>query len=121
LWILEFLFNEGIICVDGSKPIPYQIDFTQLPTKLIKRLAQDTVVTEENIDKICDQASWTDIEERMILFTSLPPVWEYLTKHPDVIDKKMGLATFGDFMPKAKAAEINHVRRGRQSGKKFGF
>lgn len=121
LWILEFLFDEGIIATDGSKPEPFDVDFTALPTPLIEKMGKDAYVIYEDILSICKQASWTDIEKRMALFASLPPFWEFLKKNPDVIDTKMGLGVFSDFMPKDKATEINHIRRGNQSGKKFGF
>jgi hypothetical protein len=129
-WILQFLFDEGLMCVDYSKSLPYQVDFTRLPTKMIEKLGKDVQVTEESIRAICsDQSNWTDFKERIRKFVSLPPVWEYLKKHPDDVDKKVFKAGIGngtqgelaDFMPPDKLAELNHARRGRLGGKKFGF
>jgi hypothetical protein len=120
-WVLGFLFDEGIIVTDGSKKYPFNVAFYQMPTELLEKMGKEAKIDEHTVSGMCRQNIIKSIETRIKLYLKSPTFWKYLMTHPDDIDEKMGFGTFADYMPKDKAKEINDIRRGRLSGRKFGF
>lgn len=121
VWGLKFFFDEGLIVTDGSLKYPFNVSIASVYTELITHMGQNAQIDKYTIPAICRQNVHKGINKRVELFVSLPPLWEYLKKHPDEIDSEMGFKTFGDYMPEEKRREINHIRRGRLKGRDFGF
>lgn len=120
-WLIEFFFDEGIISSDGTKKYPFDIAFYAMPTEIIEKAGRNAKIDEFTVSGICRQNVLKSIKKRMELYLKSPTFWEYLKKHPDEVDTEMGFGTFQDYMPEDKAAEIDNIRRGRLSGRKFGF